>query len=699
MPEDVSAELGDRYSSVTYISSGATASVFSALDAGLDKKVAIKVLKNVNERDLIEFQKEAKAAAKLDHKNLVSILNFGKTEKNRGYLIMGFVDGQSLDSLVEERGRLPLPLALNLLIQICDGLKHAHSKHIAHRDLKTSNIMVWNIDNDPSAVVVDFGLAKERKDQEESKMGIGVAVGSPLYMSAEQANGMHGDERSDIYGLACIAYRIISGHTPFEAEELFDLLLMHINAEPPLLSELATDVDLPSELDNCLLKMLAKDPADRFQTIDEVGEILRGIAHSINVIPPPSTPHHAAPAQSLLSKLKPKLHLLIPTLAISTIVLVTLAFAGLVVLCSGTSSAKTVKVAEVKTFNDYFIIDEDNRFMEHAAKEHAQPISKQTINDANLAVFADPKVKPVAISLAHTEKITGVGFKYLDREGFATLDLAGTNLSQEGYLQLSKMRYIERLGLDKTNVSDEAIALISKMPSLRALNLDSCPNISEKALLHLSKNAKKLEELDLNKNAQFSGDMFKHLVDCTELRRLDADETNVSDASIEPLVTLKHLNELKLSTNKGITDKTFLAITTKMPNRIEVLGLGRTGITTKYIPRLAKCTKLKWLALQSLPLSDKDMDVIGTLTGLHQIFLSGTEASDEALFRNVMKLAKLETTSILNSKLSTTSRKKIRDAHPKGGLFGEVVVSSDEFGDAHKASFEFIMESQAQDIK
>ncbi|MDZ4835395.1 MAG: serine/threonine-protein kinase [Candidatus Melainabacteria bacterium] len=278
IPEDILAVLGERYVGIQYLSAGAAGAVFRAHDTDLDKKVAIKVLKSSSDRDLIAFQNEARAAAQLEHMNLVSTLNFGITANNNAYIILEFVDGLSLERFVDSNGRLPILQTVNLLQQIVSGLAHAHSKKIAHRDLKTSNIMIYGFGTSSlKAVIIDFGLASNQKLQDESQLASNAIFGSPLYMSPEQASGSKGDHRSDIYGLGCIAYRMITGSPPFDTDDLFTLLQMHREDDPPLLAELLPDVEIPDGLQECLDIMLQKDPDDRFQNVEEIGARLKAI--------------------------------------------------------------------------------------------------------------------------------------------------------------------------------------------------------------------------------------------------------------------------------------------------------------------------------------------------------------------------------------------------------------------------------------
>lgn len=271
VPHDVLEKLGDRYTDVKYVSRGATSLVFSAHDRILDKRIAIKVLTPSRQEDFIRFQKEAKAASQLDHPNLVKILNFDITRKNHAYLIMDYVQGDDLDHIVNLEGKLSVELALEIALQICEAMQHAHQKQIAHRDLKASNVIVTSFgERTMHVTVVDFGLARvEVQEPSGRSTPSGGIQGSPRYMSPEQAQGKSGDARSDIYALGCIIFKMITGDTPFDDKELIGILHQHISAKPPKLGDCAPAI-VPDQLEVVVAKMLEKDPQNRYQHMSEV---------------------------------------------------------------------------------------------------------------------------------------------------------------------------------------------------------------------------------------------------------------------------------------------------------------------------------------------------------------------------------------------------------------------------------------------
>jgi hypothetical protein len=714
MPDDVSSALGSRYSDIVYISSGATASVFGAHDSNLDKRVAIKVLRYLDERNLISFQKEAKSAAKLDHRNLVSILNFGKTHKNRAYLIMGFVDGKSLETIIEEQGRLPLPLAINLLIQICDGLKHAHSKHIAHRDLKTSNIMIENFETEPSAVIVDFGLAKDH-DQEKSRTDTGAAVGSPLYMSPEQAQGKLGDERSDIYGLACIAYRMIAGETPFYSEDMFDLLRQHIDEEPPLLSDLAPAWEIPETLDLCLKKMLAKNPKDRPQTVIEVKETFSRILHTLEEAKHPATTNGAAEAKPSAAREKTLLrivHAVLPAVAVAGLLAAASALAIFVLQDSHGSDAKAQSIdeklneipivnlrledmsttAEFPRIRKLFKASGDADYMEHSPQYHYMPFSPAKLMDADLRCFQHytTKDKVLPISLGRTS-ITGEGLKYMNVPNVRVLDLSATNLTEKGFAELVKLKYVDRLALEDCQIDEKRVVALRQMPALNALFLDGCKNVDRNIIEDLIK-FPHLKELGLS-NTDITLADIKLLKECKSLEVLILNNTVCNDDAIAELARLPNLRDIQLNECPRITDKSLTMITKAVGKNLVGLGLSGTSVSRKEIACLSSCPNLEWLSLGKVPLEDEDLEVIRGLKNLKDLHLSNMKASDQAIYKMVLSLRKLTSTGILYSNLSGDSERKIRSTYSKCGLITDCVHTGN-IKPEDKDSFDFIMSSQ-----
>lgn len=270
--------FSSRYEVLDSLGEGGMGSVVRALDRVLKRTVAIKTVSALasKESSVIRFQKEARLAATVTGKHVVGIYDFGVAENGDPYLVMEYVQGRALRDVLAEQGSLGLDEGLEVLEQIAAGLSSVHQAGIVHRDLKTGNIMLSSTDVDgPLIKLLDFGIAKRsRNDEVDALTRTGDIIGSPYYMSPEQARGEAVDARSDIYSLGCIAYEIFSGNVPFAGDTALDTINMHLHRDPEPLSSLVT---VPAELDSCLARMLAKRREDRFENMTEVREALQSV--------------------------------------------------------------------------------------------------------------------------------------------------------------------------------------------------------------------------------------------------------------------------------------------------------------------------------------------------------------------------------------------------------------------------------------
>ena len=266
----VRQELSEEYEIVDELGRGGMAIVFKAKEKQLDRDVAIKVLpfSLAFDREFVErFQREARTSAKLEHPNIIPIYRVGKSGRII-YFVMKFLRGKPLSSILATRGSLA-PLEIRrILVEVSRALSYAHKKEIVHRDIKPDNIM---FDEHGHAVVTDFGIAKAGSGGKLT--GTGMSIGTPHYMSPEQAKAQPLDGRSDIYSLGVVAYQCLTSGVPFDGEDSFSIGYKHIMEEVP-----TPPLDSPEkrQLFEIIRKMMAKAPAQRFQNADELIAVLEG---------------------------------------------------------------------------------------------------------------------------------------------------------------------------------------------------------------------------------------------------------------------------------------------------------------------------------------------------------------------------------------------------------------------------------------
>jgi eukaryotic-like serine/threonine-protein kinase len=270
------------------VGQGGMGLVYRAKDTHLQRQVAIKVLHSelISDRKLLRgAYEESKAASNLSHPNIVTIFDFGVSAKGQPFLIMDYLEGESLAEILNYEGSLHPDRFLNVFGQVCDGLAAAQMRNIVHCDLKPSNIMLINHDLDRELVkIVDFGLAvvipKEPSVQSQLTDRFEI-FGSPYYMSPEQCSGTKLDFRSDVFSLGCVMYEAISGEKVFQAQTPFEVFSKQMMETPRSFAELCPDKGIPVAIEKMIFKAFAKRPADRFQSIAELRDTLTTIGQLV----------------------------------------------------------------------------------------------------------------------------------------------------------------------------------------------------------------------------------------------------------------------------------------------------------------------------------------------------------------------------------------------------------------------------------
>lgn len=244
-------EVSDR------LGSGGMSTVYLAKHQFLNKNVAIKVLHSnlaSDAKSVQRFQMEAKAAFDLTHPNLLTIYDFGISQDGQAYIVMDYIEGESMADLVQRQGRIDITQALPLFYDICLGLAHAHEKNVLHRDIKPSNVMLLKGDSRIIAKIVDFGLAKSYDESAMKLTQTGEIFGSPLYMSPEQCQGTALDKRSDIYSLGCLFYESLSGIPPIKGDSAYDTFKRKFSDTPPAFDPA---LNIPGWLSALIMSMLS----------------------------------------------------------------------------------------------------------------------------------------------------------------------------------------------------------------------------------------------------------------------------------------------------------------------------------------------------------------------------------------------------------------------------------------------------------
>ena len=272
--------LGERYEIGGVLGRGGMAEVHRGRDLRLGREVAVKVLRNDLARDpssQVRFRREAQAAASLNHPAIVAVYDTGEDRTTTGatpYIVMEYVEGETLRDVLRREGRLSPERAMSLTADICAALDFSHRNGIVHRDVKPGNVMITP---QGTVKVMDFGIARAVSDSAATMTSTAAVIGTAQYLSPEQARGEGVDARSDVYSAGCLLYELATGTPPFTGDSPVAVAYQHVREDPRTPSSL--NPAIPPELDAILLKAMSKNPANRYQSAADMrSDLLRAVA-------------------------------------------------------------------------------------------------------------------------------------------------------------------------------------------------------------------------------------------------------------------------------------------------------------------------------------------------------------------------------------------------------------------------------------
>ncbi len=511
--------FGARYYLQTKLGAGGMGAVYRAEDKVLKKTVAVKVLlSNLQAEAMIRFHQEAKTTARLGHKNILNVLDFGQAKSGELYLVMDYLDGRSLADILKANGPMEPSLAVPIFCQICDGLAHAHNQGILHRDIKPSNVMI--VDDGRGfmqAKIVDFGLAK-MEASEQSLTTTGARVGSPLYMSPEQCHGREVDHRSDIYSLGILMYRTLTGAVPFQGDSYLETLSKHVNEDPRDINHNERDLEFSPELAAIVSKTLEKDPGNRYQTCEELLAALQALDMTEVKPSRSSEEEHAGDllfdtARSAQQKRTRKFY--VAGIAAAALTLI----GATCYVVNGLEPAKKPEVKVRPARQDILkqAFAEDIVQYVDGGKKWIK-IFDCTSNDSMAILFKNhPDIKNLNFMSTPTR---GKHFSELIGRNITNLDVSCTYVKDEVLPDIGKLTSLEglwlngdritdvglkplvylpelkELGLRNTEITDRALELISEMKALEILDISDCKKVTGKGLRALAK-SKSLHTLQI----------------------------------------------------------------------------------------------------------------------------------------------------------------------------------------------------------
>ena len=262
-------KINDRYQIIRTIGEGGMANVYLAYDTILDRNVAVKILRGDlanDEKFVRRFQREAISASSLNHPNIVEMYDVGEDD-GKYFIVMEYLEGQTLKSLIKRRGHLTLAEVIDIMLQLTSGLACAHDSYIIHRDIKPQNVLILE---DGKVKITDFGIAMALNSNELTQTNS--VMGSVHYLPPEQANGSGASIKSDIYSLGILMYELLTGKLPFKGENAVEIAIKQMRDPIPSVCDFNSEI--PQSIENIILKAAAKNPKNRYENVMEMHEDL-----------------------------------------------------------------------------------------------------------------------------------------------------------------------------------------------------------------------------------------------------------------------------------------------------------------------------------------------------------------------------------------------------------------------------------------
>jgi serine/threonine protein kinase len=616
--------VAGRYKVVGKIGEGGMAVVYRIEQIFLKETLALKVLTTgLSDTSTVRFQKEAQVCRMLDHPNLIRVIDFALLENDSPYLVMEYIDGESLADILKRRGQLSESEAIDIFLQIMDGLAYAHEQKVIHRDLKPSNVMLFQrADKQLQVKILDFGIAKITGKYTLNTMtltGTGEIFGSPLFMSPEQCLGRTVDARSDLYSIGCALYQVLTGAPPFAGESALSTMMMHLEGEPLPLKQASLGKVFSPGIEKVTMKLLAKLPEDRYQTAGDVRDDLLAIKERR------APQEHEARTQFVSSEKKVS-----PAVLIMIAVCIILAACSIAVLTltknksSQNSMLPSTEADKVST---------DTSVSKPVKPFFAAMPLKDWKSGPWILNFPDEKVGKIALAGDPSKMEYELQYT-VDAKGAVTLNRAGpliftTHL--EDILFRFRPDEIQQLGLVGHGIHDQTIAALAYFNGLQALNLDNCESLTADCLSSIAKLRNlvylrmNLEFVDMNmarlgqmvansRISSFAGqfldksDSFCHeITSAKNIVSLKFFKCDITDHGVSEISKLPNLQNLELTDDKWITNDSMEKLSTI--RSLKALLVSKTKVNADSLPIFKKFHSGCRLAIDTSAWSTVDQEL------------------------------------------------------------------------------------------
>lgn len=608
-------ELLERYEYLNLLGKGGMGIVYLARDLVLGRTVAIKTLSSAaaTESQLIRFQKEARAAAKLNHDHIVRVIDFGIMKNGDPYMVMDYVQGSDLNEYLKapERNQ-KLLLVLDLAIQIVGALAHAHGQGVVHRDLKSANIVVTEDDDgEPRAMVIDFGIAQLSTlavpaDNTLFESTGNAVIGSPGYISPESIKADRVDFRTDIYSFGCVFFEMLTGKLPFIGETALATMEMHVKAIVPSvvpfelrLLEAPLSEEIQECFDTIIRRCMAKDPGKRYPSMGLLAEDLlearSKILEVLEVIDLQAEINKAdAQEQGPLLNLPWTAGFVKNRAFMPVVALLVLSISAILVMLF--QSQQSAKVDERLAEDIKIIGAKQYPYLGEALKVTPDgyipgDFRRTDVEDADL-IAGDFKITGGDLDLKYS-RVTDKGIAALDLTGVKKIVLDSTGITDKTMFYLAKFPSLKEIYADNTKITDKGVEAVAALPLLESIKLEGTLVTDDgiRALAH----APKLYLLDIAKCSKVSkaslvsikampllsriritktAIRLRDLKDMNGLARITDEYSDLTQADIDALLRMKGLRRITL-TAAALTEDQFMSLT-GIPE-LHMLNVARCG--------------------------------------------------------------------------------------------------------------------------
>lgn len=550
--------------------------VLQGYDRQLHRVVAIKLMSKrltPSEKSLRRFEREAILAASISHPNVVTILS---VESHRGlpFIVMEYVEGESLQQRLTNRGRLPVADAVRMTAQIASGLAAAHARGVIHRDIKPGNIMLEN--GIERVKITDFGLARVALDNSDLT-SLGEAIGTPSYMSPEQIDGHELSTATDIFSLGCVVYAMFTTKSPFSGGRAIKVAQRITNASPPPLNEI--DPEIPREFVQLVGRMLEKNPKDRTLTAAEIVSQLNSLLMTLN-----QATSGSLPVTSSTSPSRPYAKRLL----IGGVLLAGLVIAGIYSQYQGlVKKSAEIEAASVNPARETELVPSIPARPVNFVSE--REIAESLLNLGGSLVVSFPMGE---LKVWNSSQLPDDDFVVTE------VDLQGNhNLTAADIAGIANLSRVKRLQFHDSSISNDDLKHIAEMTQLRYLGLGET-EVTDPGLIHLER-LTQLERLNLQAT-QVSSVGIKHLVGLKSINSLYLNDTLVDDLGLAELTALTGLRRLELCRTK--ISETSLSSILEMKGLID-LQIAETSLAGSILEKLEGLPELQTLNLKGLTIS------------------------------------------------------------------------------------------------